>query len=478
MNSEDNGKESHVSRFKYLPLTLNLVTLGGIATPLILRGTPLPTKRSRVFSTATDNQTEIEIDVVLGESPLVKRNLAAVKFNFEGIPKYSKGIPQLNITITIDQECIISALAVEMITGRKLSSRITQKQIFLTDQQIKDIIRQSELHKEDDTKESNYIEEKQKSTALIITAERLLHEYQSLLGEKNCRILEKNIAELGVALQENNKSNIHQLNSTLEQSCMNISKSFRVSTPFDDNFSDFFSNVFGSPYTTKRQPASPKTGYAKTAVSAKAESSHQRKQEKESAKPPSTIGTKSEIISILAIFANPRGSDPLRLSTEDRIIHECLKLSRYREKINIDVLHAATIHDLRRALLEKDFRIIHFSGHGTGIGLAFENELGKLVSIEHGALTEFLSSYSPPIECVLLNACYTGNKLRRDLRGIPYTIGMNGALSDEGASEFSRGFYDAIGAGKSIEFAYQEGCRTMKLLGLSDSILPILIRGN
>lgn len=179
---------------------------------------------------------------------------------------------------------------------------------------------------------------------------------------------------------------------------------------------------------------------------------------------------------ILAVFANPRGSDPLRLSTEDRVIHECLQLSRRRDNISLDVLHAATIHDVRRALLNKDYRIVHFSGHGTGKGLAFEDELGHPRLIPQEALAEFLSAYSPPIECVILNACYTDTQGQLISFGVPYTIGMDGAISDEGATEFTRGFYDAIGAGKDVEFAYQEGCRTIKLMGLPDGSIPVLFK--
>jgi len=179
---------------------------------------------------------------------------------------------------------------------------------------------------------------------------------------------------------------------------------------------------------------------------------------------------------ILAVFANPRGSDPLRLGTEDRVIRECLKISKHRDNMRLDVLHAATIHDVRRALLDKSYRIVQFSGHGTGRGLAFENEVGQIQLVPRDALAEFLSAYSPPIECVILNACYSVVQGQLIFLGIPYTIGMDGAISDEGATEFTRGFYDAVGAGKGIEFAYQEGCRTIKLMGFSDSSKPILFK--
>lgn len=179
---------------------------------------------------------------------------------------------------------------------------------------------------------------------------------------------------------------------------------------------------------------------------------------------------------VLAIFANPKGSDLLRLSAEDRVINECLARSKYRENVTLHVRHAATIHDVRRALLDEDYRIVHFSGHGTGKGLVLENELGELQLIPQEALAELLSAYSSSIECVILNACYSDIQGKLVSLGVPYSIAMNGPISDESAIEFTRGFYDAIGAGKDIEFAYQEGCRTIKLTGLPDGSIPIILK--
>ena len=181
-------------------------------------------------------------------------------------------------------------------------------------------------------------------------------------------------------------------------------------------------------------------------------------------------------IQVLAIFANPKGSNSLRISEEDRVIHECIKRSLNRENIKLDVCHAATIHDVRRALLENEYRIIHFSGHGTGKGLVFENEMGDIYQPPIDAFAELLSDYSPPIETVILNACYSENQGKLVSFGVPYTIGMNSPISDRGAIEFSRGFYDALGAGKNMVFAFKEGCRTIKLSGLPDSLTPMLLK--
>lgn len=178
-------------------------------------------------------------------------------------------------------------------------------------------------------------------------------------------------------------------------------------------------------------------------------------------------------IEVLVIFANPRGTNQLRLQNEDRIIRECIERSTYRQNFKLEIRHAARPDDFARALLHKDYRIVQFSGHGTEEGLAFENETGDIQIIPKDSIVETLSAYSPPIECAILNACYAEIYADDLSTNIPYTIVMSGSISDESATEFTRGFYDAIGAGKTIQFAYQEGCRRIKLKGFPDSSNPL-----
>jgi hypothetical protein len=171
-------------------------------------------------------------------------------------------------------------------------------------------------------------------------------------------------------------------------------------------------------------------------------------------------------INVLVIFANPRGTSQLNLGREDRIIREAIQLSRNREKISIDIKHAATIHDLRRSLLEKDYSIVHISGHGTGTGLVLEDELGGKFVVPQSGLASLFGAYAKPngnLDCVILNACYSINQGTLISLNTPFTIAMEDAISDDAAIEFSRGFYDAVGANKSIDFAYKEGCRNVKL---------------
>ncbi len=168
-------------------------------------------------------------------------------------------------------------------------------------------------------------------------------------------------------------------------------------------------------------------------------------------------------IKVLVVFANPRGTNTLRLETEDRVIRESVRLSRHRDNISLTVCHATTVHDLRRALLDEQFQFVHISGHGTGSGLVLEDELGGKYVVPQQALADLFQAYCPPIQCIILNACYSVSQGQLLSLGVPFTIAMEGAISDKAAIEFSRGFYDAIGAGREVGFAYDEGCRTVKL---------------
>ena len=180
--------------------------------------------------------------------------------------------------------------------------------------------------------------------------------------------------------------------------------------------------------------------------------------------------------SILVVFANPKGSDPLRLQEENRIINECMKLSKHRDKLSLTICPAARIDDVRRALLEQEYHIVQFSGHASQKGLAFEDESGTPQIVPQGALAKFMARHSPPVRCVILNACYTIDQGELVSMGVPFTIAMDGPISDSAAKEFTRGFYDAIGAGKDIRFAYDEGCNTMALKGFfSEEMTPKLL---
>ena len=175
---------------------------------------------------------------------------------------------------------------------------------------------------------------------------------------------------------------------------------------------------------------------------------------------------------ILVVFANPKDSDPLRLSAEDRTIRECIKRSNNRDNLNYKIIHAARIKDVQRELLEGEFQIVHFSGHGAPSGqLALEDENGDAKFVPQHALAGLLSKFQS-INCVILNACYSLEQGKAISLGVPFVIAMDGPISDEAAHHFARGFYDTIGAGKDCRFAYQMGCDAIALEGYSEELTP------
>lgn len=179
---------------------------------------------------------------------------------------------------------------------------------------------------------------------------------------------------------------------------------------------------------------------------------------------------------VLAVFANPRGTNVLRLGEEDRKIEECIHRSKYRDNIQLVRKHAVTIDDVRRALLDDDFDVVHFSGHGTGTGLAFEDNSGRMYIPPRDAVAGLLGEFAPPLQCVLLNACYSTSQAKFTSLGAPITIAMEGPISDDGAIIFTGGFYDSIGAGKDIEFSFRQGIHALRLAGHSDSVVPRIFR--
>ena len=180
-------------------------------------------------------------------------------------------------------------------------------------------------------------------------------------------------------------------------------------------------------------------------------------------------------VNILLVFANPYQTEALRLGSEDRAIREAIQLSRHRDVLHVTTRFATTIHDLRRALLNETFQIVQISGHGSKQGLLLEDESGGIRVVPQRALAKLFQAY-PAIECVLLNACYSMSQGELISQAVPFTIAMEGTLNDAAAIEFSRGFYDALGAKRPIESAYQQGCLSIELALHTVSKLPQLMK--
>lgn len=179
---------------------------------------------------------------------------------------------------------------------------------------------------------------------------------------------------------------------------------------------------------------------------------------------------------ILILSANPQNTTRLRVDEEMREIKEGLRRSRLREEFVIETSHAVRYRDIRRAILDFEPNIVHFSGHGEGDeGLVFEDETGQVKLVGTEALAGLFELFADRIECVVLNACYSEVQARAIARHIPYVVGMNKAIGDKAAIEFAVGFYDGLGAGRSVEFAYKLGRNSIELAGIPEHLTPQLL---
>jgi len=180
---------------------------------------------------------------------------------------------------------------------------------------------------------------------------------------------------------------------------------------------------------------------------------------------------------ILILAANPKGTKPLRLDEEVREIEERLRGSKYRDRFVVEQRWAVRPQDIQQALLDCKPQIVHFSGHGGGEkGLVLENEAGDYQLASAGALAGLFELFAESVECVLLNACYSEVQAKAIAHHIGAVIGMNQKINDRASIAFARSFYNALGAGENVEFAYKLGCNAMELGGDLQHLIPALVR--
>lgn len=185
------------------------------------------------------------------------------------------------------------------------------------------------------------------------------------------------------------------------------------------------------------------------------------------------------MISILCLAADPTDASRLRIGEEIREIQEKLQLSKSRDQFALHQRMSVRPSDISQALLDVDPHIVHFSGHGTGSGaLCIENRVGEVHPIRPEALAALFEQFAHRVGCVVLNACYSAAQAEAIAKHIPYVIGMNQAIADKAAIAFSVGFYQALGAGRSIEDAYKLGCVQIMLENIPEHLTPELVKGD
>ncbi|MEH1857898.1 MAG: CHAT domain-containing protein [Nostoc sp.] len=178
---------------------------------------------------------------------------------------------------------------------------------------------------------------------------------------------------------------------------------------------------------------------------------------------------------ILILASSPVDEARLRLDKEVREIDEGLRRSQKRDQFRLEKRGAIRTDDIRRALLDTRPQIVHFCGHGAGDeGLVIEDEEGKSKLVSTEALASLFELFAEDVECVLLNACLSEVQANAIVQHINYVIGMSDSVGDTAAIKFATGFYDALGAGKSIEIAYKFGCNAIQLENIAEHLTPKL----
>ncbi len=173
------GEVKDVLLLDVTPLTLSIETLGNVATPLIERNTTIPTRKSQVFSTAADSQTQVEIHVVQGERPMAADNKSLGRFNLDGIPAAPRGVPQIEVTFDIDANGIIKVTASDKATNRSQHITITASS-GLSEAEVERMRKDAEAHADEDMKRKELIEARNQADNMIYTTEKTLKD----LGDK------------------------------------------------------------------------------------------------------------------------------------------------------------------------------------------------------------------------------------------------------------------------------------------------------
>jgi molecular chaperone DnaK len=173
------GEVKDVLLLDVTPLTLGIETLGGVSTPLIERNTTIPTRKSQVFSTASDNQPQVEIHVLQGERAQAGDNKTLAKFILDGIPPAPRGMPQIEVTFDIDANGIVNVSAKDTASGKQQSVTITASS-GLSEQEIQRMVNEAQSHAEEDRKRREQIETRNRLESSVYAAEKALKEF----GEK------------------------------------------------------------------------------------------------------------------------------------------------------------------------------------------------------------------------------------------------------------------------------------------------------
>ncbi|MBI4098329.1 MAG: molecular chaperone DnaK [Candidatus Levybacteria bacterium] len=215
------GEVKDVLLLDVTPLTLGIETLGAVSTPLISKNTTIPSSKSQVFSTAADNQTQVEINVLQGERAMAADNKSLGRFILDGIPPAPRGVPQVEVTFDIDASGILNVKAQDKATGKEQSIKITGS-TGLTDEEIDKMTKDAEAHAKEDEEKKAQIETKNQADSLIFTAEKTLKDSEGKVPEELKKEVEEKVSALKGILETGSKEDIEAKTKELSDSLQKI----------------------------------------------------------------------------------------------------------------------------------------------------------------------------------------------------------------------------------------------------------------
>ena len=224
------GEVKDILLLDVTPLSLGVETLGGITTRIIPRNTTIPTKKSEVFSTAVDNQPNVEIHVLQGEREFAKDNKSLGTFRLDGILPAPRGVPQIEVTFDIDANGILSVNAKDKGTGKEQSITITGASTLPSDE-VERMVKESEKNASEDKARREKIDLKNQSDSLCYQSEKQLKELGDKVNQEDKTKIEDLIKQLRAAIDSDNDVEMKSLNEKLQNELMEIGKKIYSQNP-------------------------------------------------------------------------------------------------------------------------------------------------------------------------------------------------------------------------------------------------------